>query len=145
MILAIDPGTRVSTLVGYGDGKVLSVQRDMENITVVHALMCASCWTVVFEQVTYSKGPHVLLTQRWSGRMEQACYTSGTPCHFLPRLDVKMHLANGRAKDPQIRAALIDRFGGTYKKPGPALKGIAGHAWSALAVAVTWADQHKEG
>ena len=51
-----------------------------------------------------------------------------------------------RAKDSNIRQALIDRFGpgkeraiGTKKSPGP-LFGIKTHLWAALAVAVTVAD-----
>ncbi|MBV8782506.1 MAG: hypothetical protein JO353_14005, partial [Phycisphaerae bacterium] len=52
-----------------------------------------------------------------------------------------------RAKDGNIRQALIDRFGptkeraiGKKKSPGP-LYGMSGDCWSALAVAVTYADQ----
>ena len=59
------------------------------------------------------------------------------------REDVKLHLCGSpRAKDANIRQALIDRWGGkaeavgTVKKPGP-LYGVKSHAWSALAVAVT--------
>jgi len=61
-----------------------------------------------------------------------------------------MHLCkNNRAKDANIRQALLDRFPatgggkapqiGTKKQPGP-LYGVTSHLWSALAVAVTWAD-----
>jgi hypothetical protein len=41
-----------------------------------------------------------------------------------------------RAKDANIRQALIDKLGavGTKKAPGP-LYGISGHLWAALAVA----------
>ena len=52
---------------------------------------------------------------------------------------------NNRAKDKNIRQALIDRFGpgkaaiGTKKAPGP-LYGLKSHLWSALAVAVVAAD-----
>ena len=59
-----------------------------------------------------------------------------------------MHLCgHPRAKDPNIRQALLDRFGpgrekalGTKKAPG-ALYGIKGDEWAALAVAITWWDQ----
>jgi hypothetical protein len=42
-----------------------------------------------------------------------------------------------RAKDPNVRQALLDKIGpvGTKKNPGP-LYGVSGHGWSALAVAV---------
>lgn len=58
---------------------------------------------------------------------------------LVPRRDVKLHLCQSpRAKDGNIRQALIDRFGavGTKKHPGP-LAGISQHRWAALAVAVT--------
>lgn len=61
---------------------------------------------------------------------------------LVPRRDVKLHLcASPRAKDANVRQALIDRFGpvGTKKNPGP-LRGIASHRWAALAVAVTAHD-----
>jgi hypothetical protein len=61
------------------------------------------------------------------------------------RRDVKLHLCgSARAKDPNIRQALLDRFGpvGTKKAPGP-LYGVKSHIWSALAVAVT-ASETKE-
>jgi len=61
---------------------------------------------------------------------------------LVPRRDVKMHLCSSvRAKDGNIRQALIDRFGadGTKRKPVP-LAGISQHRWAALAVAVTAFD-----
>jgi hypothetical protein len=53
-----------------------------------------------------------------------------------------MHLCNSmRAKDANVRQALIDRFGpvGTKKQPGK-LYGVATHYWAALGVAVYSAD-----
>ena len=64
------------------------------------------------------------------------------------RRDVKLHLCGlARAKDANIRQALIDRYGGKDRgvgrkaNPGP-LYGITGDVWAALAVAVTVADTH---
>ncbi len=70
----------------------------------------------------------------------------------MPRREVKLHLCGtARAKDNNIRAALLDRFGGsrsvavgTAKHPGP-LYGIRSHEWAALALAVTFWDQHEGG
>jgi len=70
---------------------------------------------------------------------------------WLMRKTVAAHLCNtSRANDSNIRQALIDRFGpgrekaiGTKKNPGP-LYGIKKDLWSALAVAVTYADKIKE-
>lgn len=66
----------------------------------------------------------------------------GNSIAYVARKDVKMHFCNSmRAKDTNIRAALIDRFGepGTKKNPG-ILYGIKKDWWAALAVAVYAAD-----
>ena len=54
---------------------------------------------------------------------------------------------DARAKDPNIRAALIDRWGGskaaavgTKKSPGP-LYGFKSDMWAALAVAETFIER----
>jgi hypothetical protein len=63
---------------------------------------------------------------------------------LLPRRVVKLALCgDSRAKDANIRQALIDRFGGSAAvgrkaAPGP-LYGIHRDVWSALAIAVTYA------
>lgn len=68
--------------------------------------------------------------------------------HRIFRRDIKLHLCNSvRAKDANIRQALIDRYGGKEKaigkkkSPGP-LYGIKSHMWAALALAVTYHDQY---
>lgn len=64
---------------------------------------------------------------------------------LIPRRDIKLHLCGSmRAKDANIRQALIDRFGhpGTKKKPG-LIYGIKSHYWAALAVAVTAMDLER--
>ncbi len=65
---------------------------------------------------------------------------------MLPRRAVKLALCgDSRAKDANIRQALIDRFGGSAAvgrkaAPGP-LYGISRDVWSALAIAVTYSIQ----
>ena len=58
---------------------------------------------------------------------------------------------SARAKDANVRQAIIDRFAGvggkavavgTKKNPGP-LYGISNHKWSALALCITWIDMKK--
>jgi hypothetical protein len=59
------------------------------------------------------------------------------------RKDIKLFLCGTmRAKDANIRQALIDKIGpqGTKKTPGPTY-GIKSHTWAALAVAVFAAQQ----
>jgi hypothetical protein len=62
---------------------------------------------------------------------------------LIYRKDVKMHLCGSmKAKDSNIRQALIDRHGepGTKNSPG-ATYGISKDVWSALAVATTYHDK----
>jgi hypothetical protein len=84
-------------------------------------------------------GADVFRTCVWIGRFQQI---NGGCARLIPRMDVKMHLChNSRAKDANIRRALIDKLGppGTKKAQGPTY-GVKSHAWAALAVAVTAAE-----
>ena len=86
-------------------------------------------------------GAEVFETCLWIGRFMEA---TGYPenVRLVYRKDVKMHLCGTpRAKDANIRQALIDKLGpaGTKKAPGPTY-GVKSHAWAALAVAVTAAE-----
>ena len=85
-------------------------------------------------------GKEVFRTVWWSGRFAQAWihYQRSEPIEVY-RKDVKLYLCNSpRAKDANIRQALIDLIGpqGTKKNPGPTY-GVKSHAWAALGVAVT--------
>jgi hypothetical protein len=102
---------------------------------------------VVVEQIEsygMAVGREVFETVHWSGRFTEAAH----PLEVvqLPRREVKLALCHdSRAKDANIRAALIDRFGGPSAigrkaSPGP-LYGISRDVWSALAIAVTYADR----
>jgi hypothetical protein len=83
-----------------------------------------------------------------AGRFAQAAFPQ--PFVLLKRIKVKLHLCGqARAKDANIRQALIDRFGGSEaigkkKTPGP-LYGVKAHIWAALAIAVTYVDTATGG
>lgn len=153
MILAIDPGPAQSAIVeieygGSGVGRFFTkpnheiaefLRRDIESETNVVIEMIASYGMPV--------GREVFETCVWVGRFiecSDVCF-AGT----VYRKDVKINLCGSmKAKDANIRQALIDRFGGkekaigNKKAPGP-LYGIKGDEWAALAVAVTYADTNK--
>ena len=92
-----------------------------------------------------STGWETLDTARWVGRFEEAAQS--LTVELLKRSSILRHLgiaSRGNA-DQGVRMALIDRYGGkavaigTVKAKGP-LHGIATHCWSALAVAVSYAE-----
>lgn len=73
------------------------------------------------------------------------------PIRFLTRNEVKLHLCQSpRAKDANIRQAIIDRYGGkdkaigNKKNPGP-LYGVKSHCWAALALAITAQETEASG
>lgn len=85
-------------------------------------------------------GREVFETCLWIGRFMQA--VSPEAVRLVYRQEVKLHLCrSARAKDANIRQALIDSIGprGTKKEPGPTY-GLSGDCWSALGVAVTAAE-----
>ena len=143
MLLAIDPGTTHSGWVFFADGKPLDCGV-AENHEVFNLLRYHARGTVAIEMIAsygMAVGKEVFETCVWIGRFTQAA--GADRVRLIYRKDVKLHLcASPRAKDANIRQALIDRYGGkadaigTVKKPGP-LYGVKSHAWAALAVAVT--------
>ncbi len=87
-------------------------------------------------------GKETFETCLWIGRFEEA-FNPNRDSLRCYRKDIKLHLCGTtKAKDPNVRQALIDRLGkpGTKKNPGPTY-GIKSHVWAALAVAVYAADQ----
>ena len=89
----------------------------------------------------------------WTGRFFEACLKDGAAgCDRIGRKEIKLHLCQSpRAKDPNITQALVDKFAGvggmkaakgTKQEPGP-LHGFKKDIWSALAVAVTYAETHQ--
>ena len=138
--VGIDPGPRESSYVVW-DGQRVIESGDLPTQELAEYLDSASdCDTVACEWIEsfgMAVGREVFETVFAIGAFSQHA-----ALRLVPRRDVKMHLcASPRAKDGNIRQALIDRLGavGTKKAPGP-LFGIAGHRWSALAVAVTAHD-----
>lgn len=165
-VFAIDPGPTQSAFVNClftGDTRLLGTPMEIKGIGTCgnHELLEAfadlnrkqipahwkfACEGVVFYGEQVHVGKSVFDTVRWCGRFEQYLSTLGHTLEFIPRQTIKAHVCNNtRAKDPDVRQALIDRFGAVGKKsePGP-LYGISGHCWSALAVAVAYSIRFRD-
>lgn len=148
MILAIDPGTTESGWCLF-DGKRVVDSGVGKNSDVLADIACSpeSRKLLAIEMMSsygMPVGREVLETCVWIGRFWQVWANSTEPI-LVYRRDVKLHLCgSARAKDGNIRQALIDKLGPVGKKasPGP-LYGVKGDAWSAVAVAVTaWDSNH---
>lgn len=146
-ILAIDPGPVNSAWVlidRLGHHCIVEQAGDHENVKMLLSLFEHWCEETVVvcegvENYGMPAGDELFETVFWSGRFNQA---SCVPFIRIKRTTIKLHLCNSRkAKDSNVRQALIDRFGGKEQtRKGGLLAGISEHKWSALAVAVTYAD-----
>jgi hypothetical protein len=154
-ILALDPGPTETAFIEYDgekprnwgiapndtsiEGGMLDLLDAMSNQMVIEhlAIEGIACYGMAVGKETFD-------TCIWIGRFIEAW---GRQWSLVYRPDVKLHLCkSARAKDANVRQALIDKFGPTKEKavgvkasPGP-LYGIKSHCWSALAVAVTYCE-----
>lgn len=142
-ILAIDPGTEQSGWCELWDSAV-AASGVMSNVEMLEALASGRfdhVPVVAIEMIAsygMAVGKEVFETCVWIGRFQQAWHMPDS-VRLVYRRDVKMHLCGtAKAKDANIRQALIDLLGpqGTKKEPG-ATYGVKSHAWAALGVAVT--------
>ena len=155
MILAIDPGTTQSAWVQYENGKV-HLARIYPNETLVWRIAdgeFAECEKLYIEMIaSYGMpvGQTVFETCAWVGRFTQAWLMQtdtrleDSSVEYIYRKDVKMHLCGTpRAKDTNIRQAIMDLYGSTReaaigtKKNPQALYGVSKDMWAALGVAIT--------
>lgn len=157
MILAIDPGPEQSAYVLMPDRGIPVVGELPGAGSPLVADIVPNSWLrdvidpknlLVIESVEsfgMPVGREVFETCYWIGRFDP-----DKTAILIPRREIKLHLCNSaRARDPNIREALIDRFGpgkakaiGLKKSPGP-LYGFKSHMWSALALAVTYYDRRS--
>lgn len=147
-VLAIDPGNEQSAYVLYADDKPINFGK-VPNKWLLDRVRYGSfdAGLMAVEMIaSYGMpvGREVFDTCLFIGQLMEAWQGEQV---LIYRRDVKLHLCGqARAKDGNIRQALIDRFGpgkqkaiGNKKSPGP-LYGVSADVWSALAVAVTYAD-----
>lgn len=153
-LIAIDPGNEESAWVRFEHGIPVdffksSNNRIRESFLVVGESFGADCPAHLAIEMIASYGmpvgAEVFETCVWIGRFIEAW---GGPYTLIYRREVKIFLCGDtKAKDGNIRQALIDKYGGKDKaigkkaSPGP-LYGISADVWSALAVAVTWQGIH---
>ena len=143
-VFAVDPGPVESAFVVW-DGKGILGSGFMPNQALLQEGKARAMPRAIEMVSNYGMevGDSIFRTVFWIGRFYEAWGTT----HLVTRHDVKLHLCHSaRAKDTNIRQALIDRLGEPGKKKTPGVTyGISGHKWAALAVAVTWWDREERG
>lgn len=113
-LLCVDPGPVKSGWVLLEDDKPVkhgwNDNGDLRKWILTEAIS-GKLDELVIEDVTHmgmAVGKDVFETVRWSGRFDPDCLAK-----FIDRKQVKLNLCgNPRAKDPNIRQAIIDRYGG---------------------------------
>lgn len=147
MILAIDPGNIESAycLIEKETYKPIEFGKvdNCELLNKIRARGFEYYEELVIEMIaSYGMpvGKEVFDTCVWIGKFIEA--DKDEP-KYIYRKDVKMNLCNSmKAKDSNIRQALIDRFGvvGTKKNQGW-FYGFKADIWSAYAVGITYLDK----
>jgi len=161
-ILAVDPGTEKSAFVlvtGPGEPMQILAKGILPNeqlrciissgelrpegsyepvVITDFAIEMVASYGMAVGQTTFE-------TVFWIGRFWEAAHAAGIArmARLFRKSDIAMHLCQSmRAKDANVRQALIDRFGeqGTKIKPGVLYK-VGTHEWSALAVATVYRDR----
>jgi len=156
MILAIDPGNTESAYVLMGEdykpiafGKIKNEDLLKKHMTEVPFPIYRECVIEMVASYGMAVGKEVFETCVWIGRFLQA---SEVETKLIYRKDVKMNLCGQtRAKDSNIRQALVDRFAKHDLKNGKGKKGnpdwfygFKADIWQSYACGVTYIDSELE-
>lgn len=152
-IIGLDPGTTQSAWCMLRDGKLHLFGKWPNDVLLAQLRQGTDEWAgdaiLAIEGIAsygMAVGKEIFTTCIWIGRFMEAWENRGGHVRLVYRRDVKLfHCQTVKASDSNIRAAILDRFGGreiavgTKKQPGP-LYGIKQDVWSALAIALLVAD-----
>lgn len=151
IVVSIDPGTTESAIVVW-DGQKIIRANFVPNDSMVQLLTeplllldssdlrvwaMAELYVEMIASYGMAVGKEVFETCLWIGRFIERWDGMGKRHKLIYRRDVKLHhCGTARAKDANIRAELINKYGapGTKKAPGLTY-GISKHLWSAFAIA----------
>lgn len=146
IIVGLDPGPDKSAMVWWDGVRAYGMISGNQDILLELDRIPGKPLLVIEQIVSMGMivGAEVFETCYWTGRFSQAYGIANT--RRITRGQVKLHLCGSmRAKDANIRQAIIDRLGGKETAVGKAksrgpLYDIKSHMWSALAVAMTYYD-----
>ena len=149
-VIGIDPGNTESA-IAYFDGEKFDFTKTENDVflIVLDAMIKEKSPDMIFiegiQSFGMAVGATVFETAYFIGelKMWMKLLHENTKYQIIFRKDVKMHHCNSmKAKDGNIRQALIDRFGEPGKKNSPGLLyGCKADMWSAVAIAVMGYDR----
>jgi hypothetical protein len=156
-VIAIDPGPTHSgaCVIGNFYRPIISGKWVNEELVVKVGPYIEGS-NIVIEMVSHygtgmPAGASVFDTCVWIGRYIELFLQYNVTVETLPRSTVKLHLCgNVRAKDSNIKQALVDRFApyernhgkGTKAEPG-FFYGFSSDMWQAFALGVTYLDMKR--
>lgn len=149
IVLAIDPGPEESAWLTWNGKEILGADIST-NGTLLFTLPYFEdtyCLIEMVESYGMPVGRDVFETVFWIGQL----YRAWVERHYaasirrIPRGEIKLHHCHSRrAKDSNIRAALIDKYGKPGTKENPGLTyGLKKDLWAAFALATYWTETHK--
>lgn len=146
-VLAIDPGTTESAYVLW-DSKAQVFSSGFETNDDILRFLSLACDVAAIENVAsygMAVGKEVFQTCIWIGRFQQKLLDYRNEVRLIYRQPVKLHHCHSpKAKDGNVRQALIDKYGppGTKKNPGVTY-GLKSHTWQAFALATYVAETYE--
>jgi hypothetical protein len=155
-ILAIDAGTTESgfCIMDFDTYKPLFFGKE-DNEEILKYVLEGNYDALVYEEFQsygMSVGKSTITSITWNGRFIQAAVSLLKPYYPIYRAEEKIAICGTmKAKDANIRQALIDRFAQFDLKQGKGTKnnpdffyGFAKDCWSAFCVGTTWIDKIKQ-
>ena len=155
-IFAIDPGNVYSAYCIMDDEYNLLEFKKDENKIIMDILLnkLDEINEVIIERIAnmgMPAGATLFETAEWIGRFSQEAEKK-VPVKYIYRRDEKLYICgNSRAKDANIRAALIERFAKFDKVNGKGTSkhrdvfyGVKADCWAAISVAVTHLDMRRD-
>lgn len=154
-ILAIDPGNTYSAYCIVDSKTLVPIEHaklDNEALREVMQTEQDDYNSVVIERVAsygMAVGREVFETCEWIGRYTELALQLNKPTDYVYRQEEKLHICHdSRAKDANIRRALIDRFAAHDLKNGKGTQanpdwffGFKADEWSSYAVAITFLER----
>jgi Holliday junction resolvasome RuvABC endonuclease subunit len=146
IVIGIDPGSKKSGYVVWNGSGIIHkeiVENELLLIDLRAKIYAQPGAVYAVEGVQYfgkAVGKDIFETCYFIGKiMEASRGNSGCPVELVYRKDIKLFLCGTvRAKDKDIRQALIDRLGKEVTR------GCSSHIWSALAIAVFYYENQAE-